>query len=110
MRGKQRNEYFRCQNKNDMKAGILILILIVLTLSCSKSKCKKAIVTETGTPCAFWGIKINNQIYPADSIPQAFKTEGTVVCVDYELYEDMRLCACCGGTWAKIISMRRPGE
>jgi hypothetical protein len=93
-----------------MRPGILILILSVLIAGCSKNRCKQAIITQAGTPCNVWGIKINNQTYPADSIPLVFKTEGTIVCVDYELYEDMRLCVCCGGTWVRIISIRWPNE
>jgi hypothetical protein len=94
-----------------MKACFLIIIaLVAATTGCTKNRCKAATVTQTGTPCSVWGIKINNNTYPADSIPSYFKTEGAVFCVDYELYQDMRVCACCGGTWVKIISMRWPDE
>jgi len=93
-----------------MKPILLILILFVLVTGCRKAKCKKATITLPGMPCALWGIKVDSETYPADSIPLGFRREGEVVCVDYQLYQDMRVCACCGGTWAKIVSIRWPDE
>ena len=72
-----------------MKPILLILILFVLVTGCRKAKCKKATITQSGMPCALWGIKVDSETYPADSIPLGFRREGEVVCVDYQLYQDM---------------------
>jgi len=68
------------------------------------------IITQHGTVCTTWGINVNGQVYPSNDIPAGFQQEGIQVCAEYELYEDMRLCPCCGGTWARIKAIRLPGE
>lgn len=78
--------------------------------ACHRKKCNSATITQNDTPCSVWGIKVGADVYPVDSIPDNFKREGVIVCVDYELYADMRMCVCCGGTWAKIKSIRYPDE
>jgi hypothetical protein len=93
-----------------MKLFITISLVLLIALSCQKNKCNLVTVTQNDTPCAIWGIKVGTMVYPADSIPDNFKHEGLVVCADYELYGDPRACICCGGTWAKIESIRNPGE
>ncbi len=79
-------------------------------ISCNKNNScgVTAVVTQSGTPCAVWGIKVDTVVYPSRNIPVTYRQEGLVVCVKYELYEDMALCACCGGTWADIKSMSPP--
>ena len=89
---------------------LLAIVTILVLASCHKNKCHIATITQSGTPCSFWGIKLGTQTYPADSIPDNFKIEGNVVCVDYELYSDYRMCPCCGGTRARIKSIRYPDE
>lgn len=90
-----------------------LLLLTILWFSDCKKKtdtCKiTATITKTGTPCSQWGIQIGN-IYPSRNIPNEFKQEGLQVCVEYELYEDMALCPCCGGTWANIKSIALPAD
>ena len=89
---------------------VLILVSITQTRCNKKENCLiSATITQSGTPCSNWGIKVGNT-YTSANIPDRFKQEGLQVCVDYELYEDMRLCACCGGTWANIKSMSIPAE
>ena len=89
-----------------MKYYFLILAVLFLTnIDCSKKSCQTATVVKTTGACSTWAIKVNTNIYPADSIPDRFKRDGASFCVDYSLYEDYRLCACCGGTRAKIISI-----
>ena len=91
---------------------ILLTCLVLQNVACSKnndepgSDCTAVTITQAGTPCSQWGIKVNGNTYPSNNIPDAFKQEGITVCADYELYEDMRACACCGGTWANIKSMK----
>ena len=45
--------------------------------------------------------------YPPDALPGDFQQEGLEVCLAYTTYEDLRLCACCGGTRLKIQQIRR---
>src|SRR5689334_10852469 len=93
----------------DMKPLIAIFLAgMVLQSACHKKHCNLVRITKTGTPCSVWGIKSGSNIYPADSITDQFKQEGIEVCADFELFEDLRLCACCGGTWAKIHSLNLP--
>ena len=82
-----------------------LFIISLIALSCQKNKCNTVTITKTGTPCLLWGIQKNGITYPVDSLGEAFKQEGLTVCAEYKLYEDMRMCVCCGGTRAKIISM-----
>ncbi len=92
------------------KILIAICSLALLTTACQKrnNDCTIVIVTQSGTPCSTWGIKVNGNTYPSNSIPVSFQQEGITVCANYELYDDMRACVCCGGTWAKINSMSNP--
>ncbi len=88
---------------------ILLGCLVLENVACTKesnTNCTAVIVTQSGTVCSVWGIREGNKVYPSGNIPDAFKQEGLAVCADYQLYEDMRLCACCGGTWANIKSMK----
>jgi hypothetical protein len=89
---------------------ILLTCLALENAACTKNSndCTAVIVTQSGTPCGAWGIKVNGTTYPSNNIPDEFKQEGKNVCANYELYEDMRACACCGGTWATINSMNYP--
>jgi hypothetical protein len=97
---------------NIMKYFYIILVCLALgTAACNKSKtCNTVTITQSGTPCGIWGIKINSGTYPSNNIPAIYQQEGLVVCSNYELYDDMRACACCGGSWAKINSMSLPEE
>jgi hypothetical protein len=93
----------------------LFIFLLCLSLgdsACRKSKntdnndCTAVTITQSGTVCGNWGIKANGITYPSNNIPSQFQQEGITVCASYDLYEDMRACACCGGTWANIKSMK----
>jgi hypothetical protein len=90
------------------------IFFYILLLSLSFTSCNKknsctvtATITQSGLPCSQWGIKIG-QTYPSLNIPTEFQHEGLMVCIDYNLYEDMRACVCCGGTWANIKSISLP--
>ena len=86
---------------------LLITCFALQNTGCKKNNdCTSAIVTQSGTVCNVWGIKINGIAYPSGTIPVSYQQEGLVVCINYELYEDFRLCACCGGTWANIKSIK----
>lgn len=93
-----------------MRTLSLAFLMVFLLVSCHRNKCNIATVTQSGTPCSSWGIKLGTQTYPVDSIPDSFKREGVLVCINYELYPDTRMCPCCGGTWARIKSIRYPDE
>ena len=90
---------------------ILLTCLVLETAACSKNNsegdCSAVTITNAATGCGGWGIKVKTSTYPSNNIPDEFKQDGITVCANYELYEDMRACACCGGTWANIKSMKR---
>jgi hypothetical protein len=83
-------------------------ILLGITACNKKDQCSTVTITQTGTPCSGWGINVNGQTYPSNTIPADFQKEGLVVCAGYTLFEDLRMCACCGGTWADITFIRLP--
>lgn len=85
---------------------IIILFAAPFFFSCKKKTgCNTATITKTGTLCSKWGIQVD-KAYPSLNIPDEFKQEGLKVCVEYELFEDLRLCVCCGGIWANVKSIR----
>lgn len=90
---------------------LFILFFLSICISCHRdNSCStSAIIVRNSTGCLSWGINVGTS-YISDNIPDQFKVEGLRVCVDYELYDDMRLCACCGGTRARIINMTLPPE
>ena len=87
-----------------------LLFVVLVIISCNKkdenTDCVAVTITQSGTPCSNWGIKVGSNTYPSANIPTEFQQEGKTVCANYNLYQDMRLCACCGGTWANINSMK----
>ena len=96
-----------------MKKLFLLAIcstILVLTACRKNNDCTRVIITNSAPGCGGWGIVVNGIEYPSATIPSVFQQNGITVCADYELYEDMRACACCGGTWAKINSMRNLNE
>lgn len=94
-----------------MKLIIALGVVFVACLSCMKNNsCANAEIIKTHGICFFdttWGIKLGKNIYVADSIPTEFQQPGLQVCVQYHLYEDMRMCPCCGGTHAQVISIKK---
>jgi hypothetical protein len=101
-----------------MKQIIVTLFSAILISSwtCSKddsiapikkesTNCTTVTVTQQGLGCNLWGILLNGKVYPAMNLPDQYKKEGNTICVVYEIFEDMRDCACCGGTWANILSI-----
>ena len=91
---------------------IFLLAIVIGNGACKKNEtasgnCQKAVVTQSGTLCNGWAIRtMSGTTYLSTNIPDQFKQEGLDVCTEYELYEDLRLCSCCGGTWANIRSMK----
>jgi hypothetical protein len=69
--------------------------------------CTVVTITSSAPGCEGWGIVINGTKYPSGNIPSEFQKDGMIGCANYELYEDLRMCACCGGTWANIKSLKR---
>jgi hypothetical protein len=64
-----------------------------------------ATIVKIPANCDNFGIETGGQSYPALNIPSAYQQVGKKVCVSFELYQDTRLCVCCGGTWADIKSI-----
>ena len=96
-----------------MKPGFFLTIFLFFSaFSCRKSNdchCpvlnKCATIVQVASHCNSFGIKVNGMEYPSANIPVQFQVVGMKVCVNYNLYEDLRLCVCCGGTWADIKNM-----
>jgi hypothetical protein len=91
---------------------IILCCLVLQNVACNKNKeevgnCNAVTITNTAPGCGGWGIVVSGTKYPSANIPSEFQQDGITVCSDYELYVDARLCACCGGTWANIKSMKR---
>jgi len=86
---------------------ILLLSLFILNIACRKTgdDCSIVTITNNAPGCGGWGIVVNGVKYPSRNIPAIYQQPGIFVCTKYELYDDMMLCACCGGKWANIISM-----
>jgi hypothetical protein len=94
----------------DMKPAISLLILVLLA-GCKHDRdetCSGAVtITGSAPGCGGWGIVVDGVKYPSGNIPDSFKQDGLPVCAQYDIYVDMRYCACCGGNWANIITMTR---
>ena len=97
-----------------MKYLFIVLACLVMQqfIACTKKKdrhqdCTIVTITNTAPGCTGWGIVVNGIKYPSGNIPLEFQQNGMIVCANYELYKDMRLCACCGGTWADIKSIKK---
>jgi hypothetical protein len=96
-----------------MKYLFIILVCLVLQcIACSKTgedpnkDCTAVTITNTAPACDQWGIVVNGTKYPSLNIPDQFKQDGLMVCAVYEFYFDARACACCGGQYADIKSMK----
>jgi hypothetical protein len=94
------------------KKLVQFLVCLLLFTACkreySKEGCRNdAVITGHATFCGGWGIVVNGQVYPSDNIPEAFRQDSLKVCTDFSLYEDTRKCACCGGSYATILLMRK---
>lgn len=84
----------------------LTLLLFFTGISCKKSEsCTQVRITSSAPGCDGWGILVNGVKYPSANIPTAFQQDNLLVCVTYSLYDDLRMCACCGGKWANIKSI-----
>ena len=91
-----------------MKSFFILIVCVALQIACNKDgeDCKTVTITNSAPGCGGWGIVVNGTKYPSGNIPAQFQQDGLSVCTVYELYQDPRLCACCGGTWADIKSMK----
>ena len=91
---------------------VVFVLLLFQAVACKKNNnnCSKVIITNTAPGCTGWGIVVNGTKYPSRDIPSQFQQPGIFVCAEYDLYDDMTMCACCGGTWAHIISMTYVGD
>ena len=45
--------------------------------------------------------------YPPDSLPTSLQQLGLRVCVAYGIYEDPRMCPCCGGRRLRILRIQK---
>ena len=95
-------------NLQFMKSLFLgILIMLASGSGCKKNttSCTVVTITNSAPGCGGWGIVVNGVKYPSRNIPAVYQQPGIFVCASYEIYDDLALCACCGGKWADIKSM-----
>jgi hypothetical protein len=86
---------------------ILIILFTFFLAGCKKHKdCTQVVVTLTAPSCSHVGVIINDIKYPTDDLPPQYAVEGKIICIEYSFYEDLRLCACCGGTRVHVVSVR----
>ena len=91
-----------------MKNIIAILLIFSLSAGCKKNSsksCTDAVVTLVPDPCKHVSVIFNGKTYSTDDLPDQYAVEGKNICIEYSLYEDVRLCVCCGGTKAHIIAV-----
>lgn len=97
-----------------MKYIIIVLISLGLQTACKKAddnaNCTAVTITNAAPGCGGWGIIVHGIKYPSENIPTEFQQDGLGVCAEYEFYQDMRMCACCGGTWANIKFIKHLGR
>jgi hypothetical protein len=88
--------------------SVIFFLFVFVNIGCKKSddNCSVVTITNSAPGCGGWGIVVNGIKYPSANIPSTFQKAGIFVCTEYELYQDIRMCACCGGTWANIKTMK----
>ena len=86
---------------------LIILLIVVFVTGCKKNhNCTRAEVTLTAPPCSHVGVILNGTQYQTDDLPDQYKVEGKIICIEYSFYEDLRLCVCCGGTKVHVVAVR----
>ena len=92
-----------------MKSLYVLLLLCFVINGCKKDNntCQDAEVVHFDLMCSPWGIQVGNNAYVADGLPAEYEQDGLKVCVKYRLYNDLKMCPCCGGTRAQIFSIER---
>ena len=90
-----------------MKKILLVFLLFTGLYSCKKntSNCTNATVTLKATNCKHVGVIIGKTTYPTDNLPNMYAIEGKNICIEYSLYDDPKMCMCCGGTYVHIINV-----
>jgi len=86
------------------------MYLSLAFIGCKKSNtCTNAEITKLfrGTACEKWAISVGHNVYPTSNLPATFEQDNLKVCVVYNLYGDPKMCPCCGGTIAEIISIKK---
>jgi hypothetical protein len=85
---------------------LLFIVFSLILSSCKKNNCTDAIVTlKHASACRDTSLIINGTIYRTDNLPVQNAVEGSHICIQYNLYGDPKMCACCGGTKVSITSV-----
>lgn len=85
-----------------MKTFLFILLLFTGIASCKKSKdCTEAVVTLKAKSRTHVGIIINKTTYATNDLPDSDVIEGKKICIEYSLYDDLRMCQM---LWRKICA------
>ena len=105
----QRNNENSCHQETFVMQKFFFLFLIIaLFISCRKntnSDCTNATVTLKATNCKRVGVIIKGIAYPTNDLPEQYAIDGKSICIEYSLYDDRRMCVCCGGTYVHIIKV-----
>ena len=91
-----------------MKTIHFAFLLLILFTSCKKNSntdCTNAIVTFKATNCKHVGVIISGTTYPTDDLPDQYAIDGKNICIEYSIYDDPRMCMCCGGTYVHVIKV-----
>lgn len=96
---------------------LLVLLLLVGLTACKKDESqacgsgyRSATVVEGRNGCVGNGFLLQIDkvgALPPDDLPVSFQQSGLKVCLKYSTYEDMRVCACCGGTRLRVVDIKR---
>ena len=91
-----------------MKGIFFVFLVLLLSASCRKNSnvdCTNATVTFKATNCRHVGVIINGVSYPTDDLPDQYAIDGKNICIEYSIYDDPRMCSCCGGTYVHVIKV-----
>ena len=91
-----------------MKSIFFVFLFILLVSSCKKNlntDCTSVTVTFKATNCKHVGVIINGTTYPTDDLPDQYAIDGKNICIEYSIYDDPRMCICCGGAYVHIIKV-----
>jgi len=85
-----------------MKLRILIILLVFA--GCKKViHCDNATIFKSSRCGVEWEAEFQGERYPVSNLPADLQIDKLKIHIeDYHIYEDMRMCPCCGGTWLSV--------
>ncbi|HEX3166773.1 MAG TPA: hypothetical protein VHQ93_10985 [Chitinophagaceae bacterium] len=87
----------------------LFFVFLFICYSCNKNDktpCNSATVENLNCGNS-WNIKLaDGKIYHSYNLSPTYQQPGLNICIEHELYQDPAMCACCGGTAIRILSIQ----